>query len=265
MAHLFPSHYHFVGHLGSHIQGSRKRYQRLHEPSAFHDRPDPLAFSRDPLSPSRGRQKPSARHLLCLRHRHSRGNRQHPVFHIFDDGRAGRRGRADDVAFAFGHGNPRLSGAARKNQRQPDRGSGSGLCCHLSTQLVTQFTEARIMHFPLWLLFALITLLFWGITGVTQKLSTNAISTELSFFWLAVIGGALNGLGAMTSFKALESGGKASIVIPLCYLYPLVTIFLALVFLHEKVTRVEVLGIILALVAAVLLSREAPPEQSTDR
>ena|SRR5437016_8350095 len=88
------------------------------------------------------------------------------------------------------------------------------------------------MHFPLWLLFALITLLFWGTTGVTQKLSTNAISTELSFLWfvvaflpialvivlavpldwhiktrvycLAVVGGALNGLGALTSFKALD-------------------------------------------------------------
>ncbi|HEX5482569.1 MAG TPA: DMT family transporter [Terriglobia bacterium] len=146
------------------------------------------------------------------------------------------------------------------------------------------------MHLPLWLLFAIVTLIFWGITGVTQKLSTNAISTELSFlwfvvafipialiillmvpldwhmkahvFWLAVIGGALNGLGAMTSFKALESGGKASIVVPLCYLYPLVTILLALLFLHERVTRVEVLGIVLALVAALLLSREAPPKDS---
>lgn len=148
------------------------------------------------------------------------------------------------------------------------------------------------MHFPLWLFFALITLIFWGITGVTQKLSTNFISTELSFFWfvlaflpialvilltvpldwhlkawvfwLAVIGGALNGLGAMTSFKALESGGKASIVIPLCYLYPLITILLALLFLHEKVTRTEVAGITLALVAALLLSREAPPDDSSD-
>ena len=144
------------------------------------------------------------------------------------------------------------------------------------------------MHFPLWLFFALVTLVFWGVTGVTQKLSTNAISAELSFlwfvlafvpialvillvvpldwhlkakvFWLAVLGGALNGLGAMTSFKALESGGKASIVIPLCYLYPLITIFLALLFLHEKVSRVEALGIALALVAAILLSREAGPE-----
>ena len=146
------------------------------------------------------------------------------------------------------------------------------------------------MHFPLWLLFALITLIFWGTTGVTQKLSTNAISTELSFLWfvlafipialailflvpldwhlktrvycLAVAGGALNGLGALTSFKALESGGKASIVIPLCYLYPLVTIFLALMILHEKVTRKEGAGIVLALVAAILLSREAPSETS---
>lgn len=144
------------------------------------------------------------------------------------------------------------------------------------------------MHFPLWLVLALVTLVFWGITGVTQKLSTNAISAELSFLWfilaflpvalvillavpldwhvkakvfvLAIIGGALNGLGAMTSFKALESGGKASIVIPLCYLYPLVTIFLALVFLHETVSKVECIGIGVALLAAVLLSREPPPE-----
>jgi len=148
------------------------------------------------------------------------------------------------------------------------------------------------MHFPLWLFFALATLIFWGTTGVTQKLSTNAISTELSFLWfvvaflpialvivlavpldwhiktrvycLAVVGGALNGLGALTSFKALESGGKASIVIPLCYLYPLVTIFLALIVLHERITRTEIAGIVLALVAAILLSREALPEGSKD-
>jgi transporter family protein len=145
------------------------------------------------------------------------------------------------------------------------------------------------MHFPVWLLFALVTLVFWGITGVTQKLSTNNISTELSFLWfsyamialalvilpvvpldwhmtpkvfcLAVIGGALNGLGVITSFAALEKGGKASIVIPLCYLYPLLTIVLAITFLHESLTRIQVIGIALALVAAGLLSQEAPPQE----
>ncbi len=144
------------------------------------------------------------------------------------------------------------------------------------------------MHVPLWLFYALIALVLWGITGITQKLATNAISTELSFlwfayamvaialvilplvhldwhlrakvFWLAVIGGALNGLGAMTSFAALERGGKASIVIPLCYLYPLVTILLAIILLHESLSRSQVLGISIAIIAAILLSREAPPE-----
>ncbi len=144
------------------------------------------------------------------------------------------------------------------------------------------------MHFPLWLLFTLIALTFWGITGVTQKLSTNNISTELSFlwfayamiaiglvilalvplnwhvhqkdFWLAVIGGALNSLGALTSFAALEKGGKASIVIPICYLYPLVTIVLAIAFLHESLTRIQGLGIACALASAVLLSQETPQQ-----
>jgi len=147
------------------------------------------------------------------------------------------------------------------------------------------------MHVPIWLVYALVALIFWGITGVTQKLSTNCISTQLSFLWfaiafvpialvilavtpldwhlkpgilgLAVVGGALNGLGAFTSFAALKSGGKASIVIPLVYLYPLVTILLALLFLHERLTGAQGAGIILAIIAAVLLSREAaPPEKA---
>ena len=43
----------------------------------------------------------------------------------------------------------------------------------------------------------------------------------------SMAGGALNGLGAWTSFRALESGGKASIVISLVSLYPLLTVLLA--------------------------------------
>jgi uncharacterized membrane protein len=140
------------------------------------------------------------------------------------------------------------------------------------------------MHFPLWLFFALLTLVLWGVGSITQKLATNWIPTGRCFvwfvmamvaiaiavlpairhdwrlsgkvFWEAVLGGALNGLGAMTSFLALERGGKASIVIPLCYLYPVITIILAMSFLHEMVTRTEVEGIVLAMAAAFLLSRE---------
>src|SRR5271157_5172950 len=116
------------------------------------------------------------------------------------------------------------------------------------------------MHFPVWLLFALFALLCWGVSGVVQKLSTNAISAELAVLWfsyamfalalgiliavpldwhvrpsaffLAALSGALNVLGVMTSFAALGRGGQASIVIPLTCMYPLVTICLAVTFLH---------------------------------
>lgn len=139
-----------------------------------------------------------------------------------------------------------------------------------------------------WLLFATIALVFWGMTGVTQKLSTNRISSELSFLWfayamiaisvvlvatvpmhwhvsrmvlwLAIAGGALNGLGALTSFAALESGGKASVVISLISLYPLLTVVTAVVFLHEHLTRVQMLGIVLAIAAAILLAIEKTPQ-----
>jgi transporter family protein len=144
---------------------------------------------------------------------------------------------------------------------------------------------------PGWLVFAAIALIFWGITGVTQKLSTNLISSQLSFFWfavamivisaalaltvevhwhvaasifwLAVVGGTLNGLGALTSFTALESGGKASIVISLVSLYPLLTVAFAVTVLHERMTALQGVGIVLAIVAAILLSIEpgAPQKQ----
>jgi transporter family protein len=140
-----------------------------------------------------------------------------------------------------------------------------------------------------WLGFAIIALGLWGITGVTQKLSTNSISSERSFLWFcwamvalsavvfvavrphwglptfivvsAIAGGALNGLGAWTSFRALESGGKASIVISLISLYPLLTVLLAVLILHERLSAKQMIGALTAISAAILLSIEAPSKQ----
>lgn len=142
------------------------------------------------------------------------------------------------------------------------------------------------MH--IWLGFAALALVLWGITGVTQKLSTNRISSERSFLWFcwamvalsavvlllerphwglgklvvlcSVAGGALNGMGAWTSFRALESGGKASIVISLISLYPLLTVLLAVILLGERLTGMQLTGALVAIVAAILLSLEGPPK-----
>jgi uncharacterized membrane protein len=144
-----------------------------------------------------------------------------------------------------------------------------------------------------WILFASIALVFWGITGVTQKLATNRVSSELSFlwfayamiaislvlmakatmhwhvrpliFWLSVAGGTLNGLGALTSFSALESGGKASVVISLVSLYPLLTVAFAVLVLHEHLTPTQGIGVVIAIVAAILLSLEPPPSKPQEK
>lgn len=138
------------------------------------------------------------------------------------------------------------------------------------------------MH--IWLGFAILALVLWGITGVTQKLATNRITSERSFLWFcwamvalsvavwvsvpmhwqlgrlavicAIAGGALNGLGAWTSFRALESGGKASIVISLVSLYPLLTVVLAILLLGERLTSIQTVGALTAIAAAILLSIE---------
>src|SRR5260370_26743591 len=143
----------------------------------------------------------------------------------------------------------------------------------------------------LWLGFAIAALVLWGGTGVTQKLRTTRISSERSFLWFcwamvalsaavlvvarphwglgtlvvscSIAGGALNGLGAWTSFRALESGGKASIVISLISLYPLLTVLLAVLILGERLTGMQTAGAITAIAAAILLSLESTPKAAS--
>ncbi|MCE5311325.1 MAG: DMT family transporter [Acidobacteriales bacterium] len=135
-----------------------------------------------------------------------------------------------------------------------------------------------------WLLLSLIALVAWGITGNTQKLSTNCISTQFSFFGftlafipvalltvalfpvslalprdvvaLGVLSGVLNGFGALTSFAAFEKGAKSAVAVPVMYLYPLITVLLAYVLLNEHISAAHWAGIVLAPIAAWLLSAD---------
>ena len=147
---------------------------------------------------------------------------------------------------------------------------------------------------PTWLLWTFSALVAWGLWAVLSKLLGNAFSAEQSQalstlgmlpmlvplvlskrtdlrtasrkgMVLALLGGVVTCLGNVAYYSALAHGGKVATVVSLSALYPLVTIFLALIFLRERVTRVETVGVILAIIAAVLLSKEAPPAaQSKD-
>ena len=137
------------------------------------------------------------------------------------------------------------------------------------------------MHIPPWFWPAIVVLVTWGIVGLLQKLSTNHLAAETALVWLVVgyfllepwiypqesllmfsgrslvfafLSALLNALGAWALLAAMKHGGKASIVVPLTALYPVVTVFLAPLVLHESITRFQGGGVVCALIAVVLLS-----------
>jgi transporter family protein len=139
-----------------------------------------------------------------------------------------------------------------------------------------------------WLIFVMIALVSWGVLGIFQKLCTNHLSAESTLIWLIVgfllfqpfvypskplaiystkhlwyglLSGLLSNVGAWGLFEAMKCGGKASIVTPFCALYPLPVVLLAPIVFHERVTLLQATGVVCALIAVILLSREAQPEK----
>jgi drug/metabolite transporter (DMT)-like permease len=134
----------------------------------------------------------------------------------------------------------------------------------------------------LWLLYALITTVFWGVWGAFIEIpeksgfpatlgyvvwSLTMIPCALIALYLkkwkleydkrsVFLGSAVGLLGAggqLLLFQALRQG-PAYIVFPIISLYPVLTISLSLVFLKERTHLRQWIGIILALIAMFFLS-----------
>jgi len=133
-----------------------------------------------------------------------------------------------------------------------------------------------------WLLFALITTIFWGIWGAFIEIPEKSgfpatlgyvvwaitmipcalvalyiISWKLEFNGRAIFLGCLIGLlgagGQLVLFQALRQG-PAYLVFPFISLFPIFTILLSFLFLKEQASKKSWTGIALALVAIFFLS-----------
>lgn len=142
---------------------------------------------------------------------------------------------------------------------------------------------AKIAGMQAWLFYSLVTILLWGAWGAVSKVASDGIdaNTNQVYFTLgllplvlvilrsrrlkggeqrnvgirwAFLTGILGGTGNIAFFQALVIGGKASIVIPVTALFPLVTVILATMFLHERMGRAQKIGLVLALLAIYILS-----------
>jgi transporter family protein len=133
-----------------------------------------------------------------------------------------------------------------------------------------------------WLLWSGLAIVSWGVWGVVAKLAMTRLSwarVALAYYTVAlpialvvllvraldspwpargvlyaVLTGATGMVGLITFYKSLELA-KASLVVPLTGIFPVVTAVLALVFLDEGISMTQGIGIACATVAVVLISR----------
>ena len=139
-----------------------------------------------------------------------------------------------------------------------------------------------------WLLFALVTTLFWGAWGALIETPEKAgfpatlgyivwsltmippalvgmalINWKLDRNWLSIMYGMTIGLlgagGQLALFHALVDG-PAYLVFPIISLSPAVTVIFSVIFLKETASRRHWTGIVLALAAILLMSLQKPDD-----
>lgn len=138
--------------------------------------------------------------------------------------------------------------------------------------------------------FAVLPIVLWGASGFFQKLATNHLAAETAalaylgaflpvgiFYtlrepwpvsvtlrtWSLVLAlGFFLALGNVAILVAFARGGKAAIIAPLGSLYPIVSVPIAVILLHEKIGVREAAGILCALGSVAALSWEPAPPQS---
>src|SRR5262245_60588735 len=132
-----------------------------------------------------------------------------------------------------------------------------------------------------WVIYALLCIVWWGIWGFLSKLGSDQTSPQqlqilftigiippsvLAWAQLGfkvetdrrgavygILNGVFTGLGMLAYYAAL-SKAKASVVGPFTALFPLLTVMLAFAFLGERINRIQLAGMVLALGAIVILS-----------
>lgn len=138
----------------------------------------------------------------------------------------------------------------------------------------------------IWLIFSIVTTIFWGAWGAFIEIPEKAgfpatlgysvwaltmvpcsivalgiigwkLERDFRSIFLGSVVGFLGAGGQLILFEALRLG-PAYLVFPIISLYPVVTIFLSVTLLKERTSKRASIGIAIALVAMVLLSYQPP-------
>lgn len=136
-------------------------------------------------------------------------------------------------------------------------------------------------HASLWLRYALLCIFWWGLWGFLSKIGSetaNPLQMQILFTLgmlpvamgmllqmrgkldrdragvsYGLLSGVATGLGTLGYYAALREQ-NASVVTPLTGVFPVLTVVLAFVVLRERLNRVQIGGMLLALAAIVILA-----------
>jgi drug/metabolite transporter (DMT)-like permease len=136
----------------------------------------------------------------------------------------------------------------------------------------------------LWLVFSIAAALCWGVWGVLAKFISSDISpytnhvlftigmlftiplvarkckpettNRKGMIW-GIVAGILAVAGNVALYLSFGAGGLAAVVIPVTNLYPLVTIFIAVLIFKEKMHWLNGIGILIVLPAVTMLSGQS--------
>src|SRR5262249_24439311 len=175
-------------------------------------------------------------------------------------------------------------------KEKPRGVQGLGIAASLGAIYLLNVSEPG-EAFSGWMVYALAPIALWGVAGLIQKIVTGDVAAEVATFWflaafiplgvvlyareqfgfdLSVLGwllvalqGTTYGLGNLSLLAALRNAGKASIVVPLSGLYPVVPTPLAFLLSQGPGGGGEGAGVSRPLAAGVPLSndpRKNPPE-----
>ncbi len=132
----------------------------------------------------------------------------------------------------------------------------------------------------MWIYYSLIALLLWGLWGFFAKIASNYIGYQAVYLWgslgalmitiftilqgfrfefhtegiiYALLAGLTGGGGVIFFYYAMKDG-KASVVVTITALYPLITILMSSLILKEEISLRQAAGIIFALIAMALMA-----------
>ena len=134
-----------------------------------------------------------------------------------------------------------------------------------------------------WFWYSILCTACWGTWALFAKLGSEEIPPDASQFLFAfgalpvalvllagrrmkmekdakgiaysVANGVLSGIGSWALFAAYRTGGNTAVVTTVTAMYPLITVCLAITILRERLTRLHIIGLTLAVAAFVIFSR----------